>query len=259
MNYYPFGAEFGDGSAKNYNQKRKYNGKEFDNMHGLNTYDYGARQYNPVTARWDRMDPLAENYSRVSPYVYCLNNPVKYIDPDGNKVYLFATKLPGTHVPFATHTFIVVSNGKGIRYAAYGPENGNPFGRDRLAQCWYKQDIQVYKDFFTGKKNENNKKCQPVPVPENMTSEEFDNKVIETINSFGNNSGIKYNIFPTGETEGNCNTSSSTILLKAGVSEEEMKKLEENIPDINTGFETQKDKAKPWTKEEQEKAVQDKH
>ena len=259
MDYYPFGAEFCDIGAKNYDQKRKYNGKEFDNMHGLNTYDYGARQYNPVTARWDRMDPLAEKYSDVSPYVYCLNNPVKNIDPDGNKVYLFATKLPGTHVPFATHTFIVVSNGKGIRYAAYGPENGNPFGRDRLAQCRYEQDIQVYKDFFTGKKNENNKKCQPVPVPENMTSEEFDNKVIETINSFGNNSGIKYNIFPTGETEGNCNTSSSTILLKSGVSEEEMKKLEENIPDINTGFETQKDKAKPWTKEEQEKAVQDKH
>ena len=83
MNDYPFGAEFCDGSTKNYNQKRKYNGKEFDNMHGLNTYDYGARQYNPVTARWDRMDPLAEKYSGVSPYVYCNNNPVNAIDPDG--------------------------------------------------------------------------------------------------------------------------------------------------------------------------------
>ena len=35
-------------------QPYKYNGKELDKMHGLNTYDYGARQYNPVTARWDR-------------------------------------------------------------------------------------------------------------------------------------------------------------------------------------------------------------
>ena len=40
----------------------KVNGKEFDGMHGLNTYDYGTRQYNPITARWDRVDPLAEKY-----------------------------------------------------------------------------------------------------------------------------------------------------------------------------------------------------
>ena len=65
-------------------QPYKYNGKEFDHMHGLNTYDYGARQYNPVTARWDRMDPLCEKYYNVSPYNYCLNNPVNAVDPDGN-------------------------------------------------------------------------------------------------------------------------------------------------------------------------------
>ena len=55
-------------------------------MHGLNTYDYGARQYNPITARWDRPDPLAEKYYGVSPYMYCLGNPVNAIDPDGNVV-----------------------------------------------------------------------------------------------------------------------------------------------------------------------------
>ena len=52
-------------------------------MHGLDTYDYGARQYNPVTARWDRMDPLCEKYYSVSPYAYCGNNPVMLVDPDG--------------------------------------------------------------------------------------------------------------------------------------------------------------------------------
>ena len=39
-------------------------------MHGLNTYDYGARQYNPVTARWDRIDLLCEEFYGVTPYVY---------------------------------------------------------------------------------------------------------------------------------------------------------------------------------------------
>lgn len=55
-------------------------------MHGLNTYDYGARQYDPILARWDRIDPLAEKYYNVSPYAYCANNPVILVDPDGRKV-----------------------------------------------------------------------------------------------------------------------------------------------------------------------------
>ena len=61
----------------------KYNGKELDPMHGLYTYDYGARQYDPATTLWDRMDPLCEKYYNVSPYVYCHNNPVNMTDPDG--------------------------------------------------------------------------------------------------------------------------------------------------------------------------------
>lgn len=34
------------------------------------------------------MDPLCEKYPWITPYVYCLNNPVKYIDPNGEDVYL---------------------------------------------------------------------------------------------------------------------------------------------------------------------------
>ena len=69
-------------------QQYKYNGKEFDGMYGLNTYDYGARQHDPILARWDRLDPLCEKYYGVSPYAYCANNPVKFIDPDGKKIVL---------------------------------------------------------------------------------------------------------------------------------------------------------------------------
>ena len=85
MDYYPSGTQFCDGTTDGNVQSHKYNGKEFDRMHGLNTYDYGARQYNPVTARWDRMDPLCEKYYAISPYAYCANNPVRYIDPDGKE------------------------------------------------------------------------------------------------------------------------------------------------------------------------------
>lgn len=85
INYYPFGLQLCDGTTDSNVQSHKYNGKELDKMHGLSTYDYGARQYNPVTARWDRIDPLCEKYYNISPYAYCANNPVKYVDPDGRE------------------------------------------------------------------------------------------------------------------------------------------------------------------------------
>lgn len=55
-------------------------------MHGLNTYDYGARQMDPVICQWTTVDPLAEKYYNVSPYAYCANNPVNAVDLDGLKI-----------------------------------------------------------------------------------------------------------------------------------------------------------------------------
>ncbi len=86
--YYPFGTPYADPSTilNASLQPYKYNGKELDRMHGLDTYDYGARQYAPILGRWDRMDPLCEKYYSISPFVYCMNNPVMFLDPDGRTV-----------------------------------------------------------------------------------------------------------------------------------------------------------------------------
>ncbi|WP_433913282.1 RHS repeat-associated core domain-containing protein [Bacteroides cellulosilyticus] len=79
--YYPFGGTFAsaDGNVQAY----KYNGKELDTKKGLNWYDYGARQYDPALGRFTAVDPLTEKYYEMSPYTYCGNNPIKYIDPTG--------------------------------------------------------------------------------------------------------------------------------------------------------------------------------
>ena len=88
-NYYPFGAPYADPNAVvgSTLQPFKYNGKELETMHGLNTYDYGARQYDPITIRWDRMDPLCEKNPDITPYHFCHNNPVNKIDPNGKDDY----------------------------------------------------------------------------------------------------------------------------------------------------------------------------
>ena len=66
----------------------KFNGKELDTETGL--YYYGARYYNPATALWLGVDPLAYTNPYVSPYVYCLSNPINLIDPDGRKEYSYS-------------------------------------------------------------------------------------------------------------------------------------------------------------------------
>ena len=83
--YYPFGGLMASSSGDV--QPYKYNGKELDRKCGLDWYDYGARQYDAVLGRWHAMDPMAEKYYSISPYVYCNNNPTNIIDLDGRDWY----------------------------------------------------------------------------------------------------------------------------------------------------------------------------
>ena len=45
-----------------------------------------ARHYHPTLSLWLSVDPMADQYPGVSPYVYCANNPVRLVDPDGKTV-----------------------------------------------------------------------------------------------------------------------------------------------------------------------------
>jgi RHS repeat-associated protein len=82
--YYPSGLPWASIASDSTGlQERKYNGKEFVEMHGYDTYDYGARGYYAAMGRFICVDPLAEMDYSVSPYAYCGDNPINRIDPDG--------------------------------------------------------------------------------------------------------------------------------------------------------------------------------
>ena len=86
--YYPFGGLFEVNTATSGIQSYKYNGKELDRMHGVDWYDYGARMYDGLLGRFMMIDPLAAKYYSISLYVYCSNNPMKFVDPDGRNPIL---------------------------------------------------------------------------------------------------------------------------------------------------------------------------
>jgi RHS repeat-associated protein len=84
--YYSFGMEISQFSAGTGTSKNWYNGKEIQDDFGLYWYDYGARFYDPMLGRWHTIDPMGEKYYSISPYTYCANNPIMFIDPNGMEI-----------------------------------------------------------------------------------------------------------------------------------------------------------------------------
>lgn len=98
MNYYPFGGMYEAEDVTNNAMPWKFGGQELDVMHGLNLYDFHARPYDARLGQFTMIDPCAEDYYHVSPYVYCLDNPVNNIDSDGKKVR--PIKYTGTNITY---------------------------------------------------------------------------------------------------------------------------------------------------------------
>ena len=82
IEYVPFGEVFIEERNSIWNTPYLFNAKEFDEETGL--YYYGARYYDPRLSLWISTDALKEKTPNVSPYIYTDNNPIIYIDPDGN-------------------------------------------------------------------------------------------------------------------------------------------------------------------------------
>jgi RHS repeat-associated protein len=91
----PFGTEH---SSAGSGDRFKFTGKEFEDPTGL--FYFEARYYDPVIGRFISVDPMRGNPSSpvsLNRYVYGLNNPLRYIDPDG--------RVPFIAIPFFMYAY----------------------------------------------------------------------------------------------------------------------------------------------------------
>ena len=84
-------------------------GKENDNITGNTLLDW--RDYDSVTGRMNSFDPANQSMS-LSGFVYCGNNPVSIVDPDGR--FAFLPFLAATI--FIGHLGGMISQGNGGSY-----------------------------------------------------------------------------------------------------------------------------------------------
>jgi len=91
LEYVPFGETFIDErrSQSSWTTPYLFSGKERDEETGL--LYFGARYQDSKYGIWYSVDPLGEKYPNISSYVYCADNPVIYIDPDGRQTVSFGT------------------------------------------------------------------------------------------------------------------------------------------------------------------------
>jgi RHS repeat-associated protein len=68
--------------------KNKFTGKEWDDEHSLNWNYFGARYYDPAIGRFLSVDRFADKYPSHTPYHYTLNNPVRFIDINGDSTFV---------------------------------------------------------------------------------------------------------------------------------------------------------------------------
>jgi len=82
LHYLPWGENFVDQRSSTFDGVRyTFSAKEKDAETGYSYF--GSRYYNSDLSIWLSVDPMSDKYPNMSPYIYCANNPVKLVDPNG--------------------------------------------------------------------------------------------------------------------------------------------------------------------------------
>lgn len=110
--YYPFGLTFNSYQRENsLDQKYLYNGKELQNELNLGWLDYGARMYDPALGRFYKLDRYSSDYMMLSPYNYTANNPINFVDYNGDYIIIHGQDDDGNRYS------VMYENGKAYHYS----------------------------------------------------------------------------------------------------------------------------------------------
>lgn len=147
----------------------KYNGKEFEDELGKNTYAYGWRDYDPAIGRFNKMDRFSEKYHKLTPYGYAGNNPVLINDIQGDSLW----------ISFGKNERVLYQNGSVLSRGSDGKFSDY---KGEYAKLDKEGNVKGYKGFLGDSVDALNK----------LSSESnFANGIIETLQESGNNFDIK--------------------------------------------------------------------
>ncbi|MFO8087200.1 MAG: RHS repeat-associated core domain-containing protein [Bacteroidales bacterium] len=85
LQYLPFGEDF-ISQRIDWQTRYTFSAKEKDKNTGC--HYFGARYYDSEVSVWLSVDPLADKYPGMSPYMYTAGNPVMLVDPDGRTIWI---------------------------------------------------------------------------------------------------------------------------------------------------------------------------
>jgi len=119
-------------------EKRLFTGKERDTETELDYF--GARYYRADVGRFTTVDPLGPNPlrlvnpQRLAPYAYAINNPLKFIDPDGRDAIVVNFSQGGIVSGRALgHAGVAAVFADGsVKFSDFGPSGDGGLVRDPL-------------------------------------------------------------------------------------------------------------------------------
>jgi RHS repeat-associated protein len=140
FDYLPFGEEMstssrtaGLGYGLSGSERVKFTGKERDVETGLDYF--GARYFASTQGRWTSPDQINVTKARLfnpsntlNKYGYAANNPLKFIDPDGNDITIYYRASKGLLTTDFGHLFVGALNQKTgqVRFLDYWAGSGPP-------------------------------------------------------------------------------------------------------------------------------------